>query len=205
MRRVITYIDGFNLYFGLKSAGFKRYYWLDLQALSKRLLQAGQQLEATRYFTARIRNNGHNTADCKRQNDYLEALQARDIDVQYGHFLEKPRRCFQCGATWTSYEEKMSDVNLAAQLQADAFDDRFDTALIVSGDSDMTTPIRRIRGRFPEKRLIVAFPPRRNSAELQRAAHGHTRIGKDKLRSSQLPEIITKPDGHTLSRPATWK
>lgn len=25
--RVIAYIDGFNLYFGLKSKGWKRYYW----------------------------------------------------------------------------------------------------------------------------------------------------------------------------------
>jgi len=27
MERVIAYIDGFNLYFGFKSAGCKRYYW----------------------------------------------------------------------------------------------------------------------------------------------------------------------------------
>lgn len=34
MNRVIAYIDGFNLYFGLKSKGFKKYYWLDLSALA---------------------------------------------------------------------------------------------------------------------------------------------------------------------------
>ncbi|WHZ20493.1 MAG: hypothetical protein OJF55_002642 [Rhodanobacteraceae bacterium] len=205
MHRVATYIDGFNLYFGLKGAGFKRYYWLDLDALSRQLLRPGQQLAVTHYFTARIRDNGRNTADLKRQNDYLEALATRSVRIQYGHFLEKPRRCLHCRAAWTSYEEKMSDVNLAIQLQADAFDDVFDTALIVSGDSDMTTPIRRIRARFPGKRLIVAFPPKRHSAELQRAAHGFLYIGEDKLRASQLPATITKPDGFVLSRPVTWK
>lgn len=205
MQRVATYIDGFNLYFGLKAARFKRYYWLDLEQLSTHLLKHNQQLVATHYFTARIRDNGRNAADRKRQSDYLEALQVRNIDVQYGHFLEKPRRCHQCRATWTSYEEKMSDVNLAVQLQADAFDDVFDTALIISGDSDMTTPIRRIRRRFPRKRLIVGFPPERHSAELKRAAHGYTYIGEDKLRQSQLPDTLTKPDGHVLTRPVTWK
>lgn len=205
MQRVATYVDGFNLYFGLKHARFKRYYWLDLEALSMSLLRPGQQLVAVHYFTARIRDDGHNAADRKRQSDYLEALETRNVRIQYGHFLEKPGYCRACHATWTRYEEKMSDVNLAVQLQADAFDDVFDTALIVSGDSDMTTPIRRIRSRFPSKRLIVAFPPARHAAELKRAAHGYTHIGEDKLRTSQLPSTITKPDGHVLSRPRSWK
>ncbi len=29
MDRVIVYIDGFNLYFGLKSKGWRRYFWLN--------------------------------------------------------------------------------------------------------------------------------------------------------------------------------
>jgi len=39
MPRVITYIDGFNLYFGLKSQGWERFLWLDVQALSRNLLK----------------------------------------------------------------------------------------------------------------------------------------------------------------------
>lgn len=74
MIRVVAYIDGFNLYFGLKQARFKRYYWLDVAALSRTLLRPGQQLATTHYFSARIRDNGRNAADQKRQNDYLEAL-----------------------------------------------------------------------------------------------------------------------------------
>ena len=30
MSRVIVYIDGFNLYFALRSKGWRKYYWLDL-------------------------------------------------------------------------------------------------------------------------------------------------------------------------------
>lgn len=65
MARVIAYVDGFNLYFGLKNAGFKRYYWLDVMALAGSLLKPGQTLAATHYFTARIRDNGRNADDRK--------------------------------------------------------------------------------------------------------------------------------------------
>lgn len=77
--------------------------------------------------------------------------------------------------------------------------------LVMSGDSDLTTPIRRVRERFPHKRVIVAFPPKRHSAELKKVANGHLVIGEDKLRASQLPDQITKPDGFVLARPTTWK
>lgn len=205
MRRVIAYVDAFNLYFGLKEAGFKRYYWLDVAALARHLLKSDQELVATHYFTARIRDNGRNGADQKRQNDYIEALDQQGVRCQFGHYLEKTRRCHSCHRTWPDYEEKMTDVNIAIQLLCDAFDDAFDTALILSGDSDLTTPIRRVRERFPARRVIVAFPPRRHSSALQRAANGHLTIGEDKLRASQLPDAILKPDGYVLHRPNTWR
>lgn len=204
MQRVNAYIDGFNLYFGLKAARFKRYYWLDLAAMAANLLKPDQRLCATHYFTTAIRDNRRNEADRLRQVDYLQALSTCGIAIQYGHYLEKPRSCHRCHASWTDYEEKMTDVNLAIQLLTDAFDDAFDVALIISGDSDLTTPIKRVRERFPSKRLIVAFPPRRHSAELKRVAHGYLTIGEDKLRSSQLPDRLVKPNGYVLTRPVTW-
>ncbi len=42
MQRVTAYVDGFNLYFGLKDSSFKRYYWLDVSALAQSLLKPGQ-------------------------------------------------------------------------------------------------------------------------------------------------------------------
>jgi uncharacterized LabA/DUF88 family protein len=202
--RVAAYVDGFNLYFGLKAAGFKRHYWLDVAALAQNLLKPGQQLVATHYFTTRIRDNGRNAADRKRQGTYLEALALQGVTCHFGHYLEKPRQCRQCHATWMDYEEKMTDVNIATHMLGDSFDDAFDVALLVSGDSDLTTPVRRVRERFPAKRVIIAFPPRRYSSELKRWASGFLSIGEDKLRGSQLPETLTTPNGYVLARPATW-
>ena len=205
MPRVVAYVDGFNLYFGLRSSGFRRYYWLDVAQLARNLLKEGQTLIGTHYFSARICDNGNNAGDRTRQNQYLEALAIQNVQCQFGRYLKKQGQCRACKAIWPPYEEKKTDVNIAMQLLEDAFDDRFDMALLISGDSDLTTPVDRIRQRFPEKRVIVAFPPGRQSADLRRSANGVIFIGEDKLRSSQLPAELTKPDGYVLRRPKQWR
>lgn len=206
MNRVISYTDGFNLYFGLKHKGWKRYYWLDLTALSVDLLRPGQTLVASHYFTARLCTAGNNQADIRRQNDYLEALKTRpNFNVHYGHYLKKTRQCRKCHSQWPDYEEKMTDVNIAVQLLADAFDDRFDTALIISADSDLTTPVQFVQQRFPKKRIIVAQPPGRNSVQLAKTATAAFTISQTKIRQNQLPFMVTSESGAELRRPETWK
>ncbi len=206
MDRVITYVDGFNLYFGLRSKTWRKYYWLDLERLAFLLLKPAQTLAQVHYFTARIRAAVRNTEDIQRQTTYLEALGTRrTVRIHYGHYLEKPRQCRQCGARWMDCEEKMTDVNIAVQLVADAHDDRFDTALIVSGDSNLTTPVSVVRSRFPAKRVVIALPPNRRSHQLQRASNGFFVINETAFRHAQLPASVTRADGFILQRPAHWQ
>lgn len=206
MSRVVAYVDGFNLYFGLRSRGWKKYYWLDLCALATALLRPGQTLEGVHYFTSRIRANGHNDSDMQRQTAYLEALGTLpNLRLHFGHYLEKPKQCRKCGAPWMDYEEKMTDVNIATQLLADAYEDRFDTALLISADSDLTTPVIAARARFPGKNIIVALPPKRRSHQLTQAASGSFIINETAYRRSQLPAQVQREDGFVLSRPDTWR
>lgn len=205
MQRVVAYIDGFNLYFGLRDRGLKPYYWLDLVGLMRSLLKKEQQLDAVHYFTARIRATPGNRADAKRQSTYLDALQTRDsLEIHYGHYLSKDVRCFSCGNKWESHEEKMTDVNIATRMLVDAYEDRFDTALLVSADSDLVTPVREIRSRFADKRIVAAMPPKRASKNLRQAAHASFQIGEANIRQNQLPEKIQTPSGFVLRRPETW-
>ncbi len=67
MQRVIAYIDGFNLYFGIRSKGWSRYYWLNPRLLIENLLKPGQQLVLTKYFTARV---SHSPDKHKRQTTF---------------------------------------------------------------------------------------------------------------------------------------
>jgi hypothetical protein len=55
--RVIVYVDGFNLFYGIRIAFGRKYYWLDLERLAKGLLLPEQSLVAAKYFTARVRND----------------------------------------------------------------------------------------------------------------------------------------------------
>ena len=202
--RVIVYVDGFNLYYGLKAKGWRRYYWLDVRLLAKNLLRSGQLLAMVRYFTTRI-SPSSSTSKLKRQGTFLEALETRtDLHIHYGHYLAKDRRCSQCGADLTTHEEKMTDVNIAVELLGDAQDDAFDTAIVISGDSDLTPPVRATLSRYPEKRVIVAFPPARHSSQLEHAATAAFRIGRKRLKDSQFADEVVKPDGFVLRRPTQW-
>jgi len=206
VKRIASYIDGFNLYFGLRSKGWRKYYWLDPAALSRSLLKPDQQLVACNYFTARIRSHTNGGQSNARQSLWIDALQAQpDIQCQFGHYLSKERRCRACRITWKDFEEKMTDVKIATQILVDAFDNAYDTALIISGDSDLVPPLQAIRNRQPDKRIIVAFPPGRRSEQLRQVAHGCFTIGEVKLRKNLLPDEIALPNGHILRRPAKWR
>ncbi len=71
MQRVVAYIDGFSLYHGLKEAGWRRYYWLNLRTMCQLLLADNQHLENVKYFTSRVRNPEDKR---RRQTAYLMAL-----------------------------------------------------------------------------------------------------------------------------------
>jgi uncharacterized LabA/DUF88 family protein len=213
-QRVGCYIDGFNLYFGMRAAEMRKHFWLDVCALASKLKRPDQTLSYTKYFTARISGGRHTDtpeyrrerdAKRKRQSDYLEAIQAVcDVQVIEGHFRDNAVRCNGCGRTWNDPEEKMTDVNIATQLIFDAFANRFDVAIVVSADSDLVPPIREIRANLQHKRVDVAFPPLRHSNELKAAAYGLCEITENKLRKSQLPEEVVLPNGYTVKRPDKW-
>ena len=202
----MAYVDGFNLYYGLKSKGWQRYYWLDVRHLAENLLRPGQSLEAVRYFTARIRPQPNDPGKPARQDTYLQALATLpDLRIHYGYYLAKNRRCSQCGAAWQTHEEKMTDVNMAVEMLSDAQDDAFDTAILISADSDLAGPVYAVRRRYPGKRVVVTFPPNRISFRLREAASASFTIGRDAFRDSLLPDRIAKADGYVLTRPASWE
>lgn len=203
IERVIAYVDGFNLYFGLKEAGWRRYYWVDIKKLVTRLLKENQQLIVTKYFTARISGPPDKQ---KRQSIFLEALSTlTDFKIYYGHYLSSTITCNKCGRNWLDFEEKMTDVNIATEMLTDAFEDKFDTAILISADSDLVPPIRTIKRIYPQKRIVVFFPPKRFSTHIKNSADIQLSIGRGSLVKSQFPDRVRKSDGVILEKPLGWQ
>ena len=212
--RVITYIDGYNLYFGIRekihirdSKGatpnmhWKRYLWLDVVKLSESLLRPSQVLIRTKYFTSRIRGNPQKEA---RQSLFLDAISVLpNIKLYFGTFQPDPKRCANCGHVAYHPQEKKTDVNIATQILNDAIHNNFDTAILVSADSDQVPTVQMTRQVF-KKKVIVAFPPKRISAELQSVANFTYPLGESKFRQSLLPDKVQLPSGRVLACPAKW-
>lgn len=202
MERVIAYIDGFNLYFGICDKGWFSYKWLDVQLPAENLLKPGQVLEEVKYFTSHVRNNPNKE---RRQVNYLEALENHTkTKLFYGKYQHNLITCRRCNNVHSSPNEKMTDVNIAVEMLMDAHENKFDTALLISGDSDLIPPITAINTKFKGKRVLVGFPPNRHNVSVANNAAGSFVIGKKKIKDSQLPTTVKKPNGHLLTKPTEW-
>lgn len=202
MHRVCVYVDGFNLYHGMKEeTNGRSLLWLDLWSLAERLLKkdSDQELVAVKHFSARISVPEESRV---RQNTYLEALQARGVSLHFGKMQADGARC-SCGLT--KPKEKETDVRIAVEILCDAYHDLFDTAVLVSGDGDLRPPLAAVRRLFPAKRTVVAFPPNRISKSLQQVTNGKIFLNSPILRQCQLPHVVVRGDGHQLHRPTKWR
>jgi hypothetical protein len=197
------YVDSFNLYFGLRSRGWLRFLWLDASALVHCLSKPIQKVSGVKYFTARLSVTSRGQ---RAQTALLDAYcELGCCSLHFGQYQLTSRRCTRCGFEAAVPSEKMTDVNIAVELLADAVRDAYDTALLISADSDLIPAILKVKELFPRKRVIVAFPPGRFSQRLSQVADGYLVIGRAKLAASQLPDRIEKPDGFVLERPDEWR
>lgn len=199
--RVIVYIDGFNLYFGMKEGGLRDFKWLDISCLSNVLLKPNQELITIKYFTSRVSQDPEKQ---KRQSTYIDALSALGAQVIYGQYQNNKEDCHRCGHEWLSPKEKMTDVNIATHLLLDAFQDKYDMAMLISGDSDLVPPVKSIHEHFKNKRVFLAFPPSRHNKSLSLQAKGSMIIGKSKIKNCQLPEELKSQTGYILKKPRQW-
>jgi uncharacterized LabA/DUF88 family protein len=205
--RVIVYVDGFNLYYG--AVKNTRYKWLNLQRFFE-LVRPHDNLIQIHYFSALV--TGPNLPN---QEAYLRALAALPkVNVVLGKFKSKQVRCSQTACThagsriFAVQEEKRTDVNIAVYLVDDAYQDRCDHSIVVSGDSDLVPGITMLKHRFPRKKVTVYVPTRnpvRGAAvELRTAADKHRDLPLNLLRFAQFANPSPDGAGGMVNKPPTW-
>jgi uncharacterized LabA/DUF88 family protein len=86
-------------------------------------------------------------------------------------------------------------------LLNDAWHDRYDCAVVVSNDSDLSEALRLVKTE--RKKMVGLITPSSShpSRELMRYADFHKRIREGVLKQSQLPDPIP---GTTIRKPSSW-
>lgn len=214
--RTIVYIDGFNLYYRqLKKKRHLR--WLNLKLLCDYTLGSKAKVERINYYTARVSSKISQDSP-RHQNTYISALETiPEISIHYGNFLinekwaalAQPAKEQKLFLPWPDVvrvrkiEEKGSDVNLGVHLVRDAFMNKFETAVVLSNDTDLVEPIRIVA---EDLKLTVGLisPVSKPADDLVKYTKFVRRIRLGHLRKSQFPDHLILGD-ETLSRPEKWK
>jgi len=202
MTRVVCLIDGFNLYHSIREdPTLTPYKWLDLQGFARSFVRAGETLTDLYYFTALATWDQTKTAKHKR---FIRVLEDAGVKVVLGKFKQRNQACRICHKTFAVPEEKRTDVNIAVTLFRLAHEDLFDTALLMSGDTDLAPAVEAVRGSFPGKKVGVIFPINRTNLELEKAAHFAIHIKHGRFVGHRLPDSVTLKDGTTITCPPEW-
>lgn len=202
MNRVVMLVDGFNLYHALNDhANLHRFKWLDLTKLANCFLTKNDKITDIYYFTALFWKD---PSKVSRHKKLLKVYEDKGIKIVPGVFRRKERRCSACMATVSTTEEKRTDVNIAVMLMDLAFDDKFDTALILSGDSDLIPAINAVKARRPDKEIGVIVPIGRRAKELRQHADSSKKIKRHHLVDSQIDRPYVTADGRVIPCPESW-
>lgn len=203
MKRVVCLIDGFNVYHAIHNNHPAHYKWCNYKALTECFLAPDEKLLRTIYFSALAKWDVGKVA---RHSLLIKALEHVGVEPVLGIFKKKRLRCRKCLRSFTTHEEKESDVNLAATLVSLAYEDAFDTVLIMSGDSDFISTINILRAKFPEKRVGVIIPgdPRR-AVDIRKHAHFWKTVEREQLEKSFFPDMIHTANGRVIMRPPEYE
>lgn len=213
--KTVLYIDGFNLYYSaVKDTPLR---WLNPVALVARAFPRNQ-IVGTRYFTARVRALPQDSGQPQRQMVFWRALRTlSNLSIIEGDFRTRKVRAAVVSPPPNTIEvfkteEKGSDVNLAAHLLMDGFRGSYECAIVMSGDSDLLTPIRMVReelkkpvGVLNPQRLSGpnCRPPRKNAGLQQAASFYQDGVTWAQLQAAQFPATMTDATG-TFHKPRSW-
>jgi uncharacterized LabA/DUF88 family protein len=206
-KRVMFYIDGFNLYYGALKG--KPYRWLDIEALCEQYVKPDSELVSVKYFTAKVKDRPDKPDQQPDQRKYLRALKTLPkVEIIYGQFLTRkatrllanpPKRKGDKGLreVWI-YEEKGSDVNLASHLLVDGSRARYDLAVVISNDSDLKTPVEIVREVYDAGVGIINPHSARSYALSPHKIPAHSfyqRLQPRRLKKAQLPLELEDAEG----------
>jgi len=152
-RKLIAFIDGFNLYYGLLKDHQSRK-WLDLSKLI-RMRFPHYEVVQIKYFTAEV--DAGERRD--RQRLYWKALERAGVQIIQGKLETRYKTCRSIQCDFKGFRnygfpvEKRTDVNLAIHLITDARVMKPDAIAIIGGDTDMVPAMEMVTKHYQCQRF----------------------------------------------------
>ena len=138
--RVAVYIDGSNFYGYLKDKeiNFPKGIKFDFKKFVDFLVGNNRKLVSKRYYTGVFRN----LDGTDKSKNLVSGQQKFFTNLQKDGFTIKRGRIMPLGKL---YKEKGTDVKISVDLIVGVVDDLYDTAILVSSDTDLIPAIRYIK------------------------------------------------------------
>jgi uncharacterized LabA/DUF88 family protein len=220
--RVSVFIDGFNFYHALidtsKGQDLRKYRWISYWDLGQYFAHKRDcSLESVYIFTA---YPTWDTQKLQRHENLVKIWTDTGCKVVLGNFKQvhkncnnykrskiynsmrcKISNCSDCNGVYISHEEKKSDVNFSVKLIEAAMDNEFDTAVMVTADTDIIPAVNVIKKRFQDKAIGLSCPPNRRNDEFAKSCAFEYVLKRNVLNKCLLPDPYILKDGSTIPNP----
>ena len=135
--KTICFIDNTNIYHGVASAGWR----IDWKKFQLQLEKEGQ-IWQTHLFASAMSNNGNE----KEGSEAFYHFCRKQLQWNVKLYIPKSNidKCTSCGYTRQHYAEKGVDTGIVVGMLTMNFQNAYDTAVLVSGDSDLAECVNYI-------------------------------------------------------------
>lgn len=137
MNKVLIIIDGSNFYHRLKEVNLYSLLSFDYPSFASFLVR-DRQLVSARYYIGAIREESGNEKTkmlMRNQRKLTGLLKKGGYELCFGDILK----------TDSIYHEKGVDVRMAVDLLVGAYENQYDTAILVSSDTDLIPALGKVR------------------------------------------------------------
>jgi uncharacterized LabA/DUF88 family protein len=162
--KVSIFIDGSNLYHGLKKNSIETSFEDLIKALETR-----RKVVSIFYYAAKL-DKDYNPEKYLEHQKFLEKIKT----IPNFHVILCNLRKIILEDGSISYQIKGDDVNLAIDLVKGAYENLYDIAIIVSGDEDFLPAIELVQEKG--KKVINAFFPKSSAYRLRTRCNGSINI-----------------------------
>jgi len=132
--KFMVFIDGSNMYHGQKDLNF----WIDYEKF-RDLLKTDRNIIRFHYY------EGYPLPILPRKQAFYSKLRHLEMTIKTKPLRKRPYRCEKCEYEKKINYEKGIDASLSTDLLWHAFQNSYDTAIILTGDDDFVPPIEKVK------------------------------------------------------------